>query len=136
MKVLQLSNKIPYPEKDGGAIAINAVTEGLLKAGCDVKMLTMNTKKHFVEVDSIPEKFRNERHLEAVAIDGWIDMSPEIGEQIDQPIFSESKTILSLGRYSCRFGIGLRDFHSRGPWERACYRQFGSAADVAVRRDQ
>jgi polysaccharide biosynthesis protein PslH len=69
MKVLQLSNKIPYPEKDGGAIAINAVTEGLLKAGCDVKMLTMNTKKHFVEVDSIPEKFRNERHLEAVAID-------------------------------------------------------------------
>jgi polysaccharide biosynthesis protein PslH len=69
MKVLQVSNKIPYPEKDGGAIAINAITEGLLKADCSVKMLAMNTKKHFINVASIPEKFRNDRQLETVTID-------------------------------------------------------------------
>jgi polysaccharide biosynthesis protein PslH len=69
MKVLQISNKIPYPEKDGGVIAINAITEGLLKAGCDVKMLAMNTKKHFIDLSSIPEKFRNDRHFEAVDVD-------------------------------------------------------------------
>jgi polysaccharide biosynthesis protein PslH len=69
MKVLQISNKIPYPEKDGGAIAINAITEGLLKAGYEVKMLAMNTKKHFMDMTSIPEKFRKDRQLETVSID-------------------------------------------------------------------
>ena len=69
MKVLQVSNKIPYPEKDGGALAINAITEGLLKADCEVKMLAMNTKKHFMEISSIPEKFRSDRHLETVILD-------------------------------------------------------------------
>lgn len=78
MKVLQISNKIPYPEKDGGVIAINAITEGLLKAGCEVKMLAMNTKKHFMEIASIPEKFRNDRHLETVAIDTDIKPLPAL----------------------------------------------------------
>ncbi len=69
MKVLQISNKIPYPENDGGALAINATTEGLLHAGVKVTMLAMNTKKHFVEVDLIPEKFRKDRQLETVKMD-------------------------------------------------------------------
>jgi glycosyltransferase involved in cell wall biosynthesis len=69
MKVLQLSNKIPYPEKDGGAIAINAISEGLLQAGVEVKLLAMNTKKHFIDIDSIHGKFRSERHFEAVTMD-------------------------------------------------------------------
>lgn len=69
MKVLQISNKIPYPEKDGGALAINAITEDLLKAGFTVKLLAMNTKKHFIDIGSIPAKFRNERHLETVVMD-------------------------------------------------------------------
>ena len=68
MKVLQISNKIPYPEKDGGVIAINAITEGLLNAGCEVKMLAMNTKKHFINIASIPEKFKNDRHLKTITI--------------------------------------------------------------------
>ena len=75
MKVLQLSNKIPYPEKDGGVIAINAITEGLLNAGCEVKMLAMNTQKHFININSIPEKFRNDRYLEAVEMD--TDVKPK-----------------------------------------------------------
>ncbi len=72
MKILQLSNKIPYPEKDGGVIAINAITDGLLKAGCEVTLLAMNTKKHFIKIDSIPEKFRRDRHLETVEIDASV----------------------------------------------------------------
>jgi polysaccharide biosynthesis protein PslH len=69
MKILQVSNKIPYPEKDGGAIAINAITEGLLAIGCNVTLLAMNTKKHFINAASIPEKFRNDRHLETIEAD-------------------------------------------------------------------
>lgn len=78
MKVFQLSNKIPYPEKDGGAIAINAVTEGLLKTGCEVKMLAMNTRKHFVNKSAIPGKYCNDRHLEMVAIDTSIKILPAL----------------------------------------------------------
>ena len=72
MKVLQVSNKIPYPEKDGGAIAINAITEGLLRAGCELKMLAMNTRKHFIDVSSIPEKFRINRQLETVVVNASV----------------------------------------------------------------
>ncbi|HXB13637.1 MAG TPA: glycosyltransferase family 4 protein [Bacteroidia bacterium] len=69
MKILQLCNKLPYPEKDGGAIAINTLTHSLLDAGCQVKMLAMNTKKHFTDIDSIPEKFRKDTGLETVLMD-------------------------------------------------------------------
>ena len=72
MKILQISNKVPYPEKDGGVIAINAITEGLLEFGCEVKMLAMNTKKHFIDVTSIPEKFRKDKDPETVLMENPI----------------------------------------------------------------
>jgi glycosyltransferase involved in cell wall biosynthesis len=60
---------MPYPEKDGGAIAINSLAHGLLNAGCSVKMLAMNTKKHHVDINSIPVEFRNRTGFEAIDID-------------------------------------------------------------------
>ncbi len=50
MKILQLTNKVPYPPRDGGAIASFALTRGLAGAGHDVVLLAMNTTKHFVDV--------------------------------------------------------------------------------------
>ena len=91
MKVLQISNKIPYPEKDGGAIAINAITEGLMLCGCEVKLLAMNTKKHFIDIDSIPEKFRNERHLEAVSIDTSVKPFAALMAMIDGTSYNISR---------------------------------------------
>ncbi len=38
MKVLQLCNKPPYPPVDGGTMAMNSITQGLLREGCDVKV--------------------------------------------------------------------------------------------------
>lgn len=69
MKILQLCNKLPYPEKDGGAIAINTLTHALIDSGCKVKMLAMNTKKHFTDINSIPQQFRTATDLETVTID-------------------------------------------------------------------
>ena len=43
MKVLQLCNKPPYPPVDGGTMAMNSITQGLLSAGCEVKVLTVET---------------------------------------------------------------------------------------------
>jgi len=50
MKILQLTNKVPYPPRDGGAIASLALAQGLAGAGHDVVLLAMNTTKHFVHV--------------------------------------------------------------------------------------
>ena len=49
MKILQLTNKVPYPPRDGGAIASLTLARELAKAGQEVVVLAMNTSKHFVD---------------------------------------------------------------------------------------
>jgi polysaccharide biosynthesis protein PslH len=48
MKILQLCNKVPFPSKDGGSIAIANLTQGMAQLDNEVHVLAMNTKKHFV----------------------------------------------------------------------------------------
>ena len=69
MNILQLCNKIPYPPKDGGCIAMNNLTQGLIDQGHTVKVLTINTKKHFIDIDSLPLDYRSKTNIEAVFID-------------------------------------------------------------------
>jgi glycosyltransferase involved in cell wall biosynthesis len=54
MKILQLTNKVPYPPRDGGAIASLTLARELSNAGHEVIVLAMNTSKHFLESDQIP----------------------------------------------------------------------------------
>ncbi|MDD4645107.1 MAG: glycosyltransferase family 4 protein [Bacteroidales bacterium] len=49
MKILQVTNKVPFPPRDGGAIASLTLARELTKAGHDVVVLAMNTPKHFVD---------------------------------------------------------------------------------------
>lgn len=46
MKILQVSNKYPFPPKDGGAIATLALANGFARAGHEVSLLAMRTPKH------------------------------------------------------------------------------------------
>ncbi len=55
MKFLQLTNKVPYPPRDGGAIASLTLARELAAAGHDVTMLAMNTSKHFLAEPKIPD---------------------------------------------------------------------------------
>ncbi len=55
MKILQLTNKFPYPEKDGGAIACMNMLKGFFELGHKVSVLSMSTKKHQVVESQIPE---------------------------------------------------------------------------------
>jgi glycosyltransferase involved in cell wall biosynthesis len=73
MKILQLCNKVPYPEKDGGAIGISVFSREFLRAGHSVKMLAMNTSKHYVDVNTVPADFKNGIDLETVDIDNSIN---------------------------------------------------------------
>ncbi|MBQ8703776.1 MAG: glycosyltransferase [Bacteroidales bacterium] len=69
MKVLQLCNKPPYPPVDGGTMAMNSITQGLLRAGCEVRVLTVETDKHPVHRDQLPDDYLRATNLESVYID-------------------------------------------------------------------
>lgn len=69
MKVLQLCNKPPYPPVDGGTLAMNSITQGLLAAGCEVRVLSICSDKHPVQDERIPEDYRRQTRFEAVHVD-------------------------------------------------------------------
>ena len=55
MRILQVTNKVPYPAKDGGAIACLNLSKGFSQLGHEVTILSMNTLKHHLSLDEIPE---------------------------------------------------------------------------------
>ncbi len=57
-RILILTNRIPFPLLDGGAIAMNAMLKGYLEQGFEVHLLAMNTSRHFVPVDELPELYK------------------------------------------------------------------------------
>ena len=69
MKVLQLCNKPPYPPVDGGTLAMNSITQGLLAAGCEVKVLSVCSDKHPVLENRITDDYRRATRFEAVHVD-------------------------------------------------------------------
>jgi polysaccharide biosynthesis protein PslH len=59
MKILQITNKVPYPPNDGGAIACMSLIKGFSLLGHDVTVLSMNTRKHYTELSDIPEAVKD-----------------------------------------------------------------------------
>ena len=78
MKVLQLCNKPPYPSVDGGTMAMDSITSGLLCEGCEVKVLTVETDKHPVRRELIPAEYLKQTGLESVYIDLRVKPLPAI----------------------------------------------------------
>lgn len=72
MKILQLTNKVPYPPRDGGAIASLTLARELAKAGHEVTLLAMNTSKHFVDQNNTDGKPVAGIHWEIVSVDTGI----------------------------------------------------------------
>ena len=58
MKILQICNKMPYPPKDGGAIATLNMSKGFVANGVDLTILSMNTKKHYFDKNLIPSTLK------------------------------------------------------------------------------
>ena len=57
MRVLQICPKPPRPSIDGGCLAMDAITTGLLEAGCDVRVLVTSTHKHPVKIEEMHEDY-------------------------------------------------------------------------------
>ena len=69
MKILLLSNRIPYPPHDGGAIAIYNMIEGLKSTGWDVHLFSLNTRKHFFNPEEVPSQWLTQEKLTTVYAD-------------------------------------------------------------------
>lgn len=72
MKILIVTNKVPYPTKDGGAIATLNLALGLASVGAEVTLLTINTIKHFYPLENIPSEITNTIAIKGVTLDTTI----------------------------------------------------------------
>ncbi|MEL0295861.1 MAG: hypothetical protein VW971_06795, partial [Cryomorphaceae bacterium] len=55
-KVLILSNKVPYPAKDGSSIAMARLLENLIEMGdCSITYGAINTVKHRKKIEDFPK---------------------------------------------------------------------------------
>lgn len=72
MNVFQLCHRVPFPANDGGNIAMLSLSDSLIAQGVQLKMLALNTKKHFVDINTLPVALIEKYSLEAVAIDTGI----------------------------------------------------------------
>lgn len=59
MNILQITNKVPYPANDGGAIACLNLTRGFALLGHKVTVFSMNTLKHHTDISEIPESVKD-----------------------------------------------------------------------------
>jgi len=69
-------NKVPWPPKDGGAIACLNMTKGFLMLGHEVTVLSMNTSKHHIRIKDIPVDLRSKadfRFVEVPAAINWLE---------------------------------------------------------------
>jgi polysaccharide biosynthesis protein PslH len=73
MKILQLTNKIPYPPRDGGAIATLSLSMSFAKQGHRVTILGMNTSKHYCDMASVPGSITS--HIKIESVDVNTDLS-------------------------------------------------------------
>ena len=76
MRILQLMNKVPWPPKDGGAIACLNLSKGFSMLGHEVTVLSMNTSKHHISIDDMPADLRRKadfRLVEVPASITWIE---------------------------------------------------------------
>jgi len=68
-KILIITNRVPFPLRDGGNIAVNAMIEGYHGAGWQVFLLAMNTSRHVISHEQLGDLFK---HLYAFE---WVDVN-------------------------------------------------------------
>lgn len=69
MKVLQLCNKPPLPAMDGGCLAMNNITQGILDLGVHVRLLTIFTDKHPYKPELFPKDYASKTRIHGIYAD-------------------------------------------------------------------
>jgi len=69
MKILQICHKPPIPSKDGGCIAMNNISQGLLDLNYKLKIITLSTSKHPLSLDKLDSDYIMKTQIEGVFVD-------------------------------------------------------------------
>lgn len=78
MRFLYLLNRIPWPLKDGGAIAMHSMLQGLTDLGVEITALAFNTNKHFVDEKTVQAKLGGLASWNTIPIDTSVRLSGAI----------------------------------------------------------
>ncbi|MDF2436091.1 MAG: hypothetical protein K0Q95_467 [Bacteroidota bacterium] len=78
MRILQICHKVPFPPKDGGCIAMNNLTQGLIAQGNSIKILAINTPKHFIKIEELPAEYLSKTNIESVFVDTSVKPIPAL----------------------------------------------------------
>ena len=115
MRVLQICHKPPLPSIDGGCIAINNISRGLIKELESIKVLTINTLKHPFDLKYYDQNYLEKSKIESTFVDTKLNIvdafsnlvtydsynisrffSPDFNELIIKTLKSESFDIILL----------------------------------------
>lgn len=77
-RILILTNRVPYPLKDGGNLAMKAMIDGYQKNGWQVFLLSMNTTRHYVQPDVLAGIYRNIATFETVDVNNDLRLWPTL----------------------------------------------------------
>ena len=66
LRILQICHKPPRPGVDGGCMAMDSLTTGLLQEGHHVKVLTLHTHKHPFLESALTSTYLDTTEFEAV----------------------------------------------------------------------
>lgn len=80
--ILIVCNRVPYPLKDGGALAMFAMIKGWHSRGWLVHLLAINTTKHRVDYTDLPALFTQIASFEMVDMDTHIKAIPSLANLI------------------------------------------------------
>jgi glycosyltransferase involved in cell wall biosynthesis len=68
LRILILTPRIPYPLRDGGAIAMNQTIESYLEQGCEVSLLSLNTSRHWIDESLLPQMYGKLNQVKTVYV--------------------------------------------------------------------
>lgn len=74
MRILVLSNKMPFPASDGGSIATLKLSLSLAQLGNEITLLAMNTAKHYFSLKDVPDEIKSQITLIGVDIAARISL--------------------------------------------------------------
>ncbi|MFD1628705.1 glycosyltransferase family 4 protein [Pseudopedobacter beijingensis] len=73
MRVLILSNRVPFPRKGGYSIVIYNTMRELLRQGCQITLFSLNPTKHFVYTNSIDDEVFRQINFYTYSVDDRVN---------------------------------------------------------------
>jgi glycosyltransferase involved in cell wall biosynthesis len=70
VRILQLTKKFPFPVRDGESVAVTTLSKGLVDAGFEVSLFSLNTSRHFYPYneDQCPEELSHYTEIHSISI--------------------------------------------------------------------